>query len=268
MRDQRLHDRDHGVAVDRVDEGLDARVVAAARGDRDDGFGHEVRKPADRARGSRRAGSSEIGFVADQNREVAVRLDQAHRGLRVGSAVLHPRYRRRKGGPQAGDELDRERNAGEARNVVQDHVAKVLADAAEHLREPGENGVVRNRPEVEWRRQEHRLRPPSQRRSRALGRLLDRAGDHTLDELFRRYAGPHEPGRRRLTLPWRNGRALAGRAEERHGRAAAPEQIPCVGGKRFDVDLAVAPEGGHQSGTDAEAQRVAQTRSSDPHRHD
>src|SRR4051794_1872418 len=110
--------------------------------------------------------------------------------------------------------------------------------------------------------------PPSQRRSRALGRLLDRAGDHTLDELFRRYAGPHEPGRRRLALAWRNGGTLPGRAEERHGGAAAPEQIRRVGGKRFDVDLAVAPERGHQSRTDAEAQRIAQTRSPNPHQPD
>ena len=145
--------------------------------------------------------------------------------------------------------------------MVQDHVAKVLADAAEHLREPGENGFVRDRPEVEWRRQEHRLRPPSQRRSRALGRLLDRAGDHALDELFRRYASPHEPGRRRLALAWRNDGPSPVVPKSVTDVQPRPSRSACVGGKPSDIDLAVAPERGHQSGTDAEAQRVTQTRS-------
>ena len=133
------------------------------------------------------------------------------------------------------------------------------AHAGEHLREPGKHGFVRDRAEVEGGRDEHPLRAAPERPSCALGRLLDRAGDHALDQLFRRDASLHEPGGRRLALPWRDRRAFAGRAEERYGRAAAPEQIRGVGGKPSDIDLAVAVQRGHQGGADAEAQRVTQT---------
>ncbi len=158
-----------------------AGVVAAALGHARHRFRREVRQAGDRARSAGGAGPAEVALVADQDHEIAVRVDAVEGGPDVAGAVLHAGDRAGKRPFQVCDGAVGERNAGHSGDMVEYDVAQGRADAPEHLREPGDQRLVRSVAKVERRGEEHRGNAAFERPSRAEGGFLDRAGDHALD---------------------------------------------------------------------------------------
>ena len=236
MRHERLHHRDHGMIRDRTHEFHDARIVLPVLRQSDHGLRYEVGEAADRAGSACGAGPTEIALVADEDIEIGKGVDQGECRVRIAPGILDAADSARKCLHQTADHGVGQRHAGHAGNVIENHAAKIAADLAENLCKPGEDGLVGNGPEIEGRRQKDCMGATAQGTARALGSLLDRAGDDAFHKLICRNAEPDELRRDTVARGGIDGGAFTGRAEDRGRAAASSKAIPGKVGQSPGID--------------------------------
>jgi hypothetical protein len=137
--------------------------------------------------------------------------------------------------------------------VIEDHIAKIGPDRLEDRRIPCEERIVGRRPEVEGRREKHRMSAALQSPARAVNGLFNRGGDNALHDLRRRNAEAHEFVCHPIPFACPNRGTFSRGAEDRGRAAAAGKAVLCVIGETPNVHSA-SGEGRDKGGADAEAE--------------
>src|SRR6266508_4623376 len=146
--DQGLHRRGHGMGQHGLDHGIDARLLDAVE-QRLHQAGYRVQHAADRTGGAERHRTGQESLVTDQDVQVAMMLQQGLSIAPVAGRILHAGDLLREGFLQAVDQLDRQADRGDLRDVIEDDVAGTGPQHPEHGGEPIEQTFVAGALEIE-----------------------------------------------------------------------------------------------------------------------
>ncbi|CAM5211022.1 hypothetical protein BTHI11S_03583 [Bosea thiooxidans] len=254
MAGQGLDRGQHRIGADLIDQRVDHRAVLALVDHRPHQLGHQVGDAADRALRPVANRLGEVAFVADQDGELAMRLQQ-RLGIGVAAGGIldtddEPGKRRLQPLHQPDTDLDR----GHRGDVVEHDVARRGPELLEKLREPDIEPVIADALEVEGRRDEQPLRPGVECESRLFHRLVQRGrGDAGIDLLGGVDPRPDQRTHHRRPRRQAECRALARRAEQRDGVAAPRQHVPGMMDEARQVDAATFPHRGRDRAGEAEA---------------